>query len=549
MGLTNRLPRTMLVGQSFSPVPEVRIKNENGFGVLQANLTAAVVNARLFTNGEAYGPLSRELDCSNREFSLAWIRESDLCNPELVGLTPNFTGDLGVAGFPELRFVGANPGLYTVGIKDENNTVAASFEVRVESSSTFISLTADSAWPKQATMRQPLPAIKVLVLDSEGEPSVNATVTAMTWTRAPDPLVDPWLPDVFEDKHATLTGNVVKTGKDGIAVFDKLTFEAANSVFQYLYFVCDGQVLGMKATSPMFLNSNVAHVDIVTGPGPNAVEAAPFKVQPVLKVTDAAGAPVAGVRVYAALTKSLGQVLPPFFVSAGVPQLPRKNLTYPITSAKTGADGTVKFSKLGFSAGGAPGNYSFSYVADGVWSTVKVSSPGTTAGARFGARQASKTVYPLANVNAGDSLPIPLEVLNPATGTGFAGATGTAFLVSTPDYYYNYQYDNVIPRPALYPPTSGTTDATGKVTLHTQFNPGVPGEFLVGSQIDGIYGPARAYIVANRAVIQEIRATTRRDLSKTQRDEKKKKRLEQILKVIFFVESPQQNLLLKTQKN
>ncbi len=241
-----------------------------------------------------------------------------------------------------------------------------------------VSLAPDTKWPKQATMRQPLPAMKVLVLDSEGEPSFNSTVTALTWTRTPDPLVDPWLPDVFEDKHAVLSGNVVRTSADGVALFDKLTFEAANSAFQYLYFVCDGQVIGTPATAPIFLNSNVARVSLVTAPGTNAVEAGPLKVQPVVKVADAAGAPVAGVRVYAILTKALGQYIPPFFVNSGA-ALPRKDLTFPITSDKTGADGTVKFSKLGFSAGGTPGNYSFSYVADGVWATT-ASSNGSSAG-------------------------------------------------------------------------------------------------------------------------------------------------------------------------
>jgi hypothetical protein len=187
------------------------------------------------------------------------------------------------------------------------------------------------------------PVVRIRVRDTSGRPLAGRTVVAYTWRKDLAERDTVWAADPVFDKHAVLEGATAVTGTDGVAVFDKLTFVAANHKNQFLHFRCDGLVISPAASRPTVLSTSVAKVDILRMPSVKTLEGFALKQQPQLKVLDAAGRPVAGKRAYARMVADGDGPIAPYYVRNFIDDI-TKELINPI-SGVSDSNGVITFEK------------------------------------------------------------------------------------------------------------------------------------------------------------------------------------------------------------
>lgn len=262
---------------------------------------------------------------------------------------------------------------------------------------------------------QPLPAMPtVAVYDSDGNPLKDKYVIAFSW---PEPIFNPESPSfAFVDglKLAFFNNSVSPpTNEEGITQFENLTVLGYTYKYgTYLHFAVDGAVavpyiedLGSpkrltmppKLFKPLILSTETAKVEVVVRPPEYAYEGKPFPIQPIIRILDKNGNPLANKLVFAVKVGGKGQAFASNYAMDyfgvmkdlvyPIPGNYSENFTNPIKSADyvpkfTNETGYVQFDKLGFNSFGITGNSSLGlneivFICDGVTSekiTVKVLS-------------------------------------------------------------------------------------------------------------------------------------------------------------------------------
>jgi len=262
---------------------------------------------------------------------------------------------------------------------------------------------------------QPLPVMpRVAVYDSDGNPLKDKYVVAFSW---PEPLFCPDSPSfAFVDglKLAFFNNSVSPpTNEQGITQFQNLTVLGYTYKYgTYLHFAVDGAVtvpyiedtgspvrlkMPPKLYKPLVLATETAKIEIIVRPPEVAYEGKPFPVQPIVRILDKYGKPLANKLVFAVKVGGKGQnfasnyAMDYFGVMKDlvypIPGNYSENFTNPIKSADfeprlTNETGYVQFEKLGFNFAGITGNSSLGlndmvFICDGVTSekmTVKVLS-------------------------------------------------------------------------------------------------------------------------------------------------------------------------------
>eukprot|EP00935_MAST-01C_sp_MAST-1C-sp1_P000236 g236.t1 len=251
--------------------------------------------------------------------------------------------------------------------------------------------------PSMIRIGVPLPTFSVNLCDGMMQAVVGATVWAFSWHSADFGEMYPPKRTFLRGENTALLANAqsAPSNANGTAVFTGLTVTASTSRFIYLFFYCQGNVIGWRDVSeewfllrnnglstpklpfffkPSYLYSKVESIsidtDVDSGAGSVTVEEGkPLPVQPVVLVSDAQGAPLKGRTVIALIYEADGYQLPELYVPERAFQaghLPRhKEMLNPVSSV-TGDDGKATFTDLGFTVRGKAGAYRIIFVVDGV---------------------------------------------------------------------------------------------------------------------------------------------------------------------------------------
>lgn len=261
-----------------------------------------------------------------------------------------------------------------------------------------------------AVVGQPLPVMpRVAVYDSDGNPLKDKYVIAFSW---PEPLFVTKYPAYgFIDglKYAFFNNSVSPpTDEHGITQFENLTVLGYTYKYgTYLHFAVDGAVtisyiedpgvanrwsMPPKLHRPLILSTETAKVEIIERPPEYVYEGKPFPIQPIIRVLDKNGNPLANKLVVAVKVGAKGQNFPSNYafdwskvikeLIYPIPGNYSENFTNPINSADfvprlTNETGYVQFEKLGFNYAGITGNSSLGlndivFICDGV-SSEKIS--------------------------------------------------------------------------------------------------------------------------------------------------------------------------------
>ncbi|KNC50943.1 uncharacterized protein AMSG_07193 [Thecamonas trahens ATCC 50062] len=409
------------------PFAKFRIANKRGFGVKDAVITASIASFSV-------PPLvAGTVRCNPLAATLLVQQYAYLCDALLDGTAT--TDANGVAVFDATRFApGTQPGKYNVTFV--SGPFSTSVEVTVTSPVAYLDFTV----PPLASLSDftgvfigdsaSIP-FYVTPYDAEGNPLAGRIVRLVSRsidgsivipvdeyhpTRA-DKVV--YLPLPQSDKVILLENNVATTNATGAAAFEALTVVAASHPVAYLTFICDGAALDLFADAfrPPIVFTDADAITIVEQPSATVVEGQPLAVQPRLRVTNAAGAGLAGRTAFALIARRDG-VPEPEFLQYVNPLEDRKQLTNPI-SGKTDADGFVTFANLGFGIDGPAGVYTLVFVVDGLGSEVSQDITVTTTVATV-----SVSYFPVLPISVPyEEVNFPVVAISDANGRPVPGKT------------------------------------------------------------------------------------------------------------------------------
>ena len=344
------------------------------------------------------------------------------CTPVLAGATAHVSADTGTASFDELRVVSGPAAMYTFQFKTFD--LPPGSEIFAQSILTGrvgeIRIEVGPPARLQVTVGEPFSVQpSVFVSDAVGNPVAGAVVTAFA-SEYPN-FYQAWVPE--EQKSSkddgavlhhvrgqcyALLGGVTSsvTGADGIASWHNLSVTAAASKYLYLFFFSEGAVASWsdadlklplpgrttrppRYVAPVYVYSPVesvvqlaatgldalgcpaddepvsatsSHWKIAEGPPMDAEASTSFPYAQRVRVTDAAGNPVAGVVVLAILHTARGYQLPLLArpenwrlksVRSDL-NIPEAKQLHNAASEPSDADGVAVFPSLYFGSRGEP---------------------------------------------------------------------------------------------------------------------------------------------------------------------------------------------------
>ena len=342
-------PRFMYFGGSVVRNPRLQVLSDTKSPLSGVRVGVAVNSVSLAQNPQQFS-----LDCSSSALNamagtLEYERIIGICTP-VLRQTSIVTDDVGLATFESFGLVAGPPGLWDVTFTAGDETAHVAVTV---ASQVFDVLVLPSTFPDTFTPGTPLPSQpSVLIVDEYGQPVVGRVVYAYV-SQTPfdtDSVSAVEGHDLQGQRYGILTGNAsLPSDSNGVARFTDLTIVATSSPMVYLAFYCEGacaavqpdvfsfyvcvfsvcHVLCCSAVLPRAgvitswslnaggsslslqkfgdvipslpttiigsqVNTTVCRVSIETQPPASAPEGVPFSRQPVVRVTDANGNPVAG---------------------------------------------------------------------------------------------------------------------------------------------------------------------------------------------------------------------------------------------------------------
>jgi hypothetical protein len=370
--------------------PRGRVRNSNGVGVEGVTVTIEVVAA---TGLELEGIFTDTLDCTpafrGNQTAISHFRLRDLCIPSIY----NFTGVTGAGGlvtFPGLLVTVAVPGTYTLRM-----AVRGSSEPRLRKEWSC-ALTATRLKPSlllphqfdpstQMKIGEPIPVQMIALLSDglgglRGVPGLTVRPFSYLASVASDPTRSYVYTPEWNDAVVAEIGGSVKeavTDSDGIAHFPDLVVTGATSRYVYVSFMTMG-VTGTLTSNflPFYYSTNVSSVTIASDKIAREVDELGNLGSVEILVRNAAGAPVAGKRVFAEPTVLAGYPLPSIWRSPFPPLAKTfKSLLRGWSEATTDARGIAVLGNMTWSVEGlSTGGFALRFVVDGV-STALPSPP------------------------------------------------------------------------------------------------------------------------------------------------------------------------------
>lgn len=374
----------------FGGSPRGRVRNSNGVGVEGVPVVIEVVAATGLT---LEGTYTDTLDCrlafKGNQTAISHFRLKALCVPSLHNNT-GVTGAGGLVTFPGLLVTVAVPGTYTLRM-----SVKGSVEARLRKDWSC-ALTATRLKPSLLLPHQydpssalsfgvPIP-VKIIALLSDGVggmvpvPGLAVRPFSYLASVSSDPArVNVYTPEWNDAVVAEIGGSVLEAVTDsaGVAHFPDLVVSGATSKMVYVSFMAMG-VTGTLTSNylPFYFSSNASSLAITSDRIAREVDEFRALGSVEVVVKDAAGAPLAGKRVFAEPTVLAGYSLPSIWRNPFPPMARTfKRLLGGWSEATTDALGRAVLANMSWSTEGlSTGAFGIRLVVDGI-STALPSPP------------------------------------------------------------------------------------------------------------------------------------------------------------------------------
>lgn len=345
-----------LGGAPFAVQPLVRLMHQTS--------PVARRSARVRVAGVQTSLLPQHMECAVESYQSVGDHSASrnaLCSAAFRGLNTTVKSNLCGVSFFNLSISAGLVGLYELEFVADEGTATAF----VRTTSSISGMRVSSTLPKRLRTQVPQGSVHVTVAGA----GVGSTVFLLCDSiHSSDLSRSLYYETQKSPLPCLLSPSTAVVGSDGVARFDNVTVAGALDKHFEMLVVAEWMATPLlprpaSAGRLFVLDTDVAAVAFVAEGVESFAATEGFAVSAVVRVTDAAGNPLRGKRVYAQIVYEL------YEESFADNFWPKKELQNCI-SEETDATGAARWSSLRFDSTGPPGNYSVWFRCEGV-----VSSP------------------------------------------------------------------------------------------------------------------------------------------------------------------------------